>query len=103
MTGLGVRFNVGGFPAFVATPVACPGGSAQVSSGVATNTGGFLTVVNLSVAMTNAAGIATDCQFFAMLHSGEPNAPDSPVPPLDTDRAPACTTIGDETICVVGE
>jgi hypothetical protein len=102
LTGLGVLAN-GGFPPAVVTPVGCTGGSGQIAGGVSTSSNGVRTTVSLGIAITNAAGAATDCSFFVMLHSSDANAPNSPVPPLDTAGAdPWCSTVGDVTTCFVG-
>ena len=80
--------------------VFCPGGTAQIPAGNYTSVNGVIETVFYSVAIT-VAGVATDCQFFLMLHPGEANAPTSPVTPLDNDRNPACTVNGNEKVCVL--
>ncbi|MGE0360886.1 MAG: hypothetical protein AB7H93_05955 [Vicinamibacterales bacterium] len=103
LSGLGIPAV--GFPPATFTPIGCAGGSAQVAGGSASSSGGFRTSVSYSVAITNAAGVATDCDFFALVHAGDPNPPGSPVPPLDAGLAnpdASCSTVGDVTTCVVG-
>ncbi|MGD9902158.1 MAG: hypothetical protein AB7U83_01715 [Vicinamibacterales bacterium] len=101
LTGLGVA-DLGIAPVAV-TPITCPGGSAQVASGEWSESGGMRTTVSLLVETTNASGAAVDCAFFVMLHSGDPDAPNSPVPPLGAGTAgPRCSTTGEVTTCVVG-
>jgi len=103
LTGLGIPAV--GFPPATVTPLSCPGGSAQISYGIAVTVGGVHTTVYLGISITNAAGVATDCSFFAMLHPHDPNPPGSPVPPLDAGTADpdiSCSTVGEVTTCVVG-
>jgi hypothetical protein len=92
------------FPSVMLTPVACTGGSAQLVTGITSIPSGRIGTVDLSVAITNAAGVAVDCIFFAIVQAADANAPGSPVAPLSTD-APgdmSCTTVGDAMTCTIG-
>lgn len=103
LTGLGIPGQ--GFPPAVVTPLGCTGGSAEIGGGVSMLVNGIRTTVSLGISITNAAGTATNCSFFAMLHTSDPNPPGSPVPPLDADPAnpdTSCSTVGDVTTCVIG-
>jgi hypothetical protein len=103
LTGLGIPAV--GFPPATVTPLGCAGGSAQIGGGISTVVSGLRTTVSLGIAITNAAGAATNCSFFAMLHTGDPDPPGSPVPPLDAGAADpdvSCSTVGEVTTCFVG-
>jgi hypothetical protein len=110
-TGLyNVVFNVTGLglpsalPIGVAIPVFCAGGQATIGSRGTSATNNVLTNFSVSVATTNAAGVATNCEFELLATFPDADS-GSAIPPLVSGGAQpgvTCTTIGEVTTCVTG-
>jgi hypothetical protein len=90
------------FPIWNATPALCNGYAVVVNSTVSSADGGrTLTSFLGRFEVRNAAGALTDCSVMVMAKLPEPDPPGSPVTPLGSASAPACTTLGQEISCTM--